>query len=223
MNDYVITKKQLSYFVTFESLDFVGKGTQISLLKKYYKDKMSNRKVIFTREPGGTPISEKIRSLILDPENESMTARTEALLYSASRNQHVNQVIKPNLEKGNIVISDRYVHSSYVYQGIARALGYDEIVNLNEFATEGIMPDITFVLMLEFDKWLERKATRKSLDRIEKEDVAFFKSIHEGFETLTKEKNIYYIDANGTPEEIHEKIVEILETKMNEKYGLLAV
>ena len=197
------------FFITFESLDFVGKGTQIDLLKKYFKRK--NKEVVFTREPGGTYISERIRKLILDPINFEMTARTEALLYSASRNQHVNQVIKPHLKRGKIVVSDRYVHSSYVYQGIARELGYDEIVNLNEFATEGVMPNITFVLMLDFKTWLERKANRKSLDRIEKEDIKFFKKIHRGFEYLTKEKNIIYIDANGTPKEVHKRIINELE------------
>jgi dTMP kinase len=207
-------KSKQGFLISLEALDFGGKSTQIELLKDFFKNKSLDCEVVFSREPGGTIISEEIRTILLNPNFKEMTDRTEALLYAASRNQHVNEVIKPNLEKGNIIVTDRYVHSSYIYQGVGRGLGVDTVIGLNDFATEGVMPDITFVLMLEFDKWLERKEKQSDLDRLESESIDFFKKIHNGFEKVTQNENVYYINANGTPKEIHKNIIKILNDKI---------
>ena len=128
-------------FITVEGTDGAGKSTQIQLLTDYLKSK--GRNVILKREPGGTEISEKIRELILDVNNKEMSDVAEALLYAASRAQLVQQVIKPALVKGEVVICDRFVDSSIVYQGIARGLGKNMVEEINRFAIDGIMPDIT--------------------------------------------------------------------------------
>ena len=128
-------------FITVEGTDGSGKSTQLKLLMDYLGTK--NCDVVFTREPGGTEISEKIRDVILDINNKEMTDMTEALLYAAARAQHVQQKIIPAINEGKVVICDRFVDSSIAYQGAARGLGTDNIMQINSFALNGIMPDLT--------------------------------------------------------------------------------
>ena len=137
-------------FITFEGSDGSGKSTQLTLLKEYLTNK--GIKIITLREPGGVAISEKIRSIILDNRNTEMNPVTEMLLYAASRAQLVSQLIKPSLENGITVICDRFVDSSYVYQGLARGLGMDTVKLVNNIATGNIMPDITF-LWIQTPNW----------------------------------------------------------------------
>ncbi|WP_427337703.1 dTMP kinase [Caloranaerobacter sp. DY30410] len=166
-------------FITIEGPDGSGKSTQIRLLEEYLKDKGYN--VVVTREPGGTRISEDIRKVILDTSNTNMSPHTEALLYAASRAQHVYETILPALRKGKIVICDRFVDSSLVYQGFARGLGIEKIKEINDFATEGLEPDITLFFDIDVDVALKRIGNRTTRDRLDKENVEFHRKVYEGY------------------------------------------
>lgn len=146
--------------IVFEGMDGAGKTTQIQLLKRYFEDK--DIEVVVTREPGGTKIGEKIRNVILDVENKEMDDICEALLYAASRAQLVNEVIIPSLNSGKVVICDRFVESSIVYQGYARGIGEDKIEIINNIATKGIVPDAVFLLMLPAEEGIKRKRKKRN-------------------------------------------------------------
>lgn len=197
-------------FITFEGPDGSGKSTQIALLSDYLKKK--GFKVLNTREPGGTDISEQIRKIILNPENEDMNDMTEALLYAAARAQHVAQLIKPALEDGFIVISDRFMDSSIAYQGYARALG-DSVRVINEYAVQGITPDLTFFMDLSAEEGIARVAKRHNLDRLEQEDLSFHRAVYDGYLKLAEIYKDRYvrIDASGSIEEVSEKIIRIFD------------
>lgn len=182
-------------FITLEGPDGAGKTTQIKMLREYLEKK--GFEVIITREPGGTKISEKIRNVILDPDNKEMNAVCEALLYAASRAQLVGEVILPALEAGKVVIADRFVDSSIVYQGIARGLGEDMIENINYFATTGKEPDITFLINISPEIGIQRKHSDGKLDRLEQENIMFHNKVHEGYNKL-KGKYNRIIEINGT-------------------------
>ncbi len=193
------------FFITFEGPDGSGKTTQIRLLKDYLTGKGYD--VVLTREPGGTEISEKIRSIILDPENKEMDAMTEALLYSASRAQHVAQLIRPSIDAGKIVLSDRFMDSSIAYQGYARGLG-DCVRVINEYAVQGCHPDLTFFMDLTPAEGLARAENRQKLDRLELEALSFHESVYQGYLQLAEiYKNRYvHIDAKLSVEEIAAQI-----------------
>ena len=159
------------YFITFEGPDGAGKSTQIEYLKEYLEDR--GLEYLFTREPGGTRISEKIRDMLLDKENCDLTARTEALLYAASRAQLVEDVIQPALNEGKIVVSDRYIDSSIAYQGFGRDLG-EKVTEINKFAVNDLEPDLTFLLMISPDD-VKARLDQQNLDRLESEDFDFKK------------------------------------------------
>jgi len=196
--------------VTFEGPDGSGKTTQIELLKKYLND--IGIEVIKTREPGGTEISEKIREIILDNKNSSMCDMCEALLYAASRAQLVNEVIKPALKEGKIVICDRFVESSIIYQGIGRNLGIERIKGINEAALNGLKADLTIMLTIPYEEGLKRKENQRALDRLENSGDEFHKKVFYGYmEIANKYDNIKVVDANRSIEEIHKDIVKIME------------
>jgi dTMP kinase len=196
--------------ITFEGPDGSGKTTQISMLKEYLSSK--GFEVIFTREPGGTNISEKIRHIILDNKNSEMSAMCEALLYASSRAQLVNEVIEPALSKGKIVVMDRFVESSIVYQGIGRRLGVERIRSINDAATEGLKPDITFLLTIPFEEGLKRKSKQQSFDRLENSGDDFHRRVYEGYMSLANSANyIKTVDADRAVEDIHKDIVEIIK------------
>ena len=198
-------------FITMEGIDGSGKTTQINLLNDYFKQKGFD--VVLVREPGGTIISEKIREIILDIKNKDMTYVTEALLYAASRAQLVAQVIVPAIKKGAIVLCDRFVDSSIVYQGVARDLGVDVIKNINNVATGGLQPDITFFLDLQYKEAIKRKKEQKKLDRLESEKELFYKNVYNGYKMLLDENDnrIKNIDATLPIEDIYEKIKNEIE------------
>ncbi len=198
-------------FITMEGTDGAGKSTQLKLLNDYLKKKGFN--VVLVREPGSTNIGEKIRNIILDIENKEMNCMTEALLYAASRAQLVNQVIVPELKKGSIVICDRFVDSSIVYQGIARNIGIDIIKKINNIATGGLIPDITFFLDLAPDKAIERKKEQKELDRLESEKDYFYKKVYEGYKILIEQNSerIKVINALQSIDKVHKNIIDNLE------------
>lgn len=202
-------------FITFEGPDGCGKTSIINLLKEYYKD---NKKVFFTREPGGTKISEKIRDIILSKENKEMSERTEALLYAASRSQHVDEFIKPNLEKGNIIISDRFVLSSLAYQGGGRNLGIEDVKKINDFATNGISPDLVFFFYVDPITTLKRKSQTKDADRLELSGDTFHKRVYDTYmnllDQMKEKKFLRKIDATKDLLIVFENVKNILDKEM---------
>jgi len=201
-------------FITFEGPDGSGKTTQIRLLEKYFEEKGYD--ILITREPGGTNISEQIRRIILDKNNIEMDRTTEALLYAASRAQHVAEVIKPALIEGKAIICDRFVDSSIVYQGIGRKLGIDFIKRINDMATGGIEPDITFLMKISPKLGLSRKFSSDECNRLDMEKLEFHNQVYEGYiqlENLYKER-IIGIDASKSIEEIHNAIINIVGNKL---------
>ncbi len=194
-------------FITIEGPDGSGKSTQVELLQKYLKAKGKN--IVITREPGGTRIGEMIRNIILDRENTEMDYVAEALLYAASRAQHVEQIIKPALLKGDVVICDRYVDSSIVYQGVGRGLG-ESVSIINEIAIKGCMPDITFLFKLDPSIG---KGRIKAEDRLEMEKMEYHNKVYEGYLELEKRypERIKGIDASREIHVIHEEIKKYIE------------
>ena len=156
------------WFITFEGPDGSGKTTISNNV--YQQLKTEGFDVIYTREPGGIEIAEKIRDIILDPKNTAMDKKTEALLYAASRRQHLVEKILPALKENKIVICDRFVDSSLAYQGVGREIGIKEVLSINEFAIEGTYPDLTIFLDIDPLKGLSRIADRHYRDRLDRED-----------------------------------------------------
>lgn len=201
------------YFISFEGGDGSGKSTQIQILREFLEERGYD--VILTREPGGTPISEKIRSIILDKANSEMDDMTEALLYAAARAQLVSQIIRPALEEGKVVICDRFVDSSMVYQAYARGLG-DSVKTINAFAVGDCMPDLTILLKVNPQVGSSRIGNRER-DRIELASSDFHKKVYEGYLQLEKlyPERIVGIDAADTIENISgiisERIAGLLE------------
>ena len=201
------------YFISFEGGDGSGKSTQIQILREFLEERGYD--VILTREPGGTPISEKIRSIILDKANSEMDDMTEALLYAAARAQLVSQIIRPALEEGKVVICDRFVDSSMAYQAYARGLG-DSVKTINAFAVGDCMPDLTILLKVNPQVGSSRIGNRER-DRIELASSDFHKKVYEGYLQLEKlyPERIDGIDAADTIENISgiisERIAGLLE------------
>ena len=169
-------------FITMEGPDGAGKTTQIERLKAYLAEKGYD--VLLTREPGGTAISEEVREILLDPAHKEMKPATELLLYAAARAQLVGEVIGPAVEAGKAVISDRFVDSSVVYQGIARNLGVETVYAVNRPAIGEYMPDVTFLLDLPAEVGIARKKNQAELDRMEQESIEFHKKVAEGYRIL---------------------------------------
>jgi len=201
-------------FITFEGGDGAGKSTQIDLLADHLRSR--GCEVLLTREPGGTKISEKIRGVLLDPENREMAPVTEMMLYAAARAQLVAEVIKPALSEGKVVICDRFLDSSLAYQSYGRDLG-DAVLEVNQYAIDGCMPDVTIYLRVDPQTGRQRIQTRDQ-DRIESESERFHDRVHEGYEQLCLRypDRITAIDAGGTIEEISQAIREEVTGKIND-------
>lgn len=182
-------------FITMEGPDGAGKTTQIERLKTYLTE--AGYDVLLTREPGGTVISEAVRGILLDPAHKEMKPSTELLLYAAARAQLVGEVIGPAVEAGKAVISDRFVDSSVVYQGIARGLGVETVYEVNRPAIGAYMPDVTFLLDLPAEVGIARKKNQAELDRMEQESIEFHRKVAEGYRTLAARdpERILTIDA----------------------------
>lgn len=194
-------------FITFEGIEGCGKSTQANLLYDFLTSK--NIECVLTHEPGGTPISEKIRELLLDRKNVDMVPLTELFLYYASRSQHTFEVIKPALKAGKIVISDRYFDSTVAYQGEGRNIPKQKLIEVNNFATGGLIPQITFLFDIPAETGLKRI---KEMDRIESEDLEFHNRVRAAFLTIARDNpdRVKIIDGMQPIDDIHKQIVNIL-------------
>ncbi len=169
-------------FITLEGPDGSGKTTVSQYLQKALTERGFD--VVYTREPGGIEISEQIRHVILDPKNTAMDVKTEALLYAASRRQHLIEKVLPALHEGKLVLCDRFVDSSLAYQGVGRGIGFDEVLSINSFAIEGKFPDITLYFDLPAEVGLDRIANRHFLDRLDQEEITFHQRVVEGYQEV---------------------------------------
>jgi dTMP kinase len=199
------------FFVAFEGGEGAGKSTQMSAFVQWLTARGDD--VVTTREPGGTQIGDRIRDILLDSGASEMDARTEALLYAADRAQHVAEIIRPALTKGQIVISDRFIDSSLAYQGHARGLGIEEIMDISVWGTTGLLPDLVFYLRVAPDVGLGRKSEER--DRIEGEDGDFHLRVANAYEELARRfpDRFVVVDADRPPSEVHREIVEIFEER----------
>ncbi len=193
-------------FITFEGIDGCGKSTQFEKVRDYFQEQ--GRDFIVVREPGGTTVGEKIREILLDKKNDSMTSLAELLLYEAARAQITEEVIGPALKAGTSVLCDRFFDSTSAYQGYARGLGSELTDTLNKIATAGITPDITFLLDLDTETAYNRRHNRgEAEDRLEALGNSFQDKVRAGYlECAKKDDRIKVIDAKGTPDQIFEEI-----------------
>ena len=204
-------------FITFEGPDGSGKST---IIKKVYEKLINDGfDIVLTREPGGTPIAEKIRDIILDNSNVALDARTEALLYAASRRQHLVEKIRPALKEGKIVLCDRFLDSSLAYQGGGRNLGVQNVLNINLFATENTYPDLTLLFDIDPELGLKRVSQDKKrvADRLDNENENFHEKVYSTFKEIvnTNNQRIITIDASKSIEEVTECAYKSIKEKLN--------
>ena len=196
-------------FVTFEGIDGSGKSTQADLLREWLEQQ--GHKVVATREPGGTPLGERVRELLLD--GDAMAPWTEAALFTAARAELVEHVIGPALADGADVVCDRYVDSSLAYQGVARGLGVERVLGFNVEAVRGMLPDVTFLLLVDVDEARKRSAAAR--DRIEQEGDAFLSLVDNGYRQLAGlfPHRIVAIEAGGPVHDIAKEIREQVQQR----------
>lgn len=204
-------------FITFEGPDGSGKST---VIKKVYEKLINDGyPIVLTREPGGTPVAEKIRNVILDNDNTALDARTEALLYAASRRQHLVEKIWPALREGKIVLCDRFLDSSLAYQGGGRHLGIENVLNVNLFATENTYPDLTLFFNISPEEGLKRVSADKKrvADRLDNENENFHHDVYNAFlKVVNDNKNrIVVIDATKSVDEVVDSAYKIIKDRLN--------
>lgn len=200
------------YFLTFEGPEGSGKSTMNEKIAQALQEKGYD--VVITREPGGIDIAEQIRKVILDVDNTKMDKRTEALLYAAARRQHLVEKVIPALAEGKIVLCDRFVHSSLAYQGVARGIGVEEVMQINEFAIEGYMPDAVLYFDIEPALGLERIAqnSEREINRLDKEALSFHKMVRSAYlDMQKKDKNMVLIDASQSIENVFAQTMHVIE------------
>ena len=206
-----------SYFISFEGPDGSGKSTVLKQVVAEIGPRLKTQYLV-TREPGGSKIAEKIRQLILDPVNEEMSAKTEALLYAASRSQHMFETVIPALKAGKIVFSDRFVDSSLAYQGAGRELGIAAVKQINDFATSKIEPDLTIFLDVKPQVGLTRIAKERAgkEDRLEQEKLNFHQKVYQGYQEVIKAhpERIKVVDANKPFNLVVEDCVKIIANRL---------
>lgn len=200
-------------FITIEGPEGSGKTTLLRDILPHLHDR--GRNIVVTREPGGIEIAEKIRTLIHDPAHTMMDARTEALLYAAARRQHLVEKVMPALKEGAIVLCDRFIDSSLAYQGYARGLGIDNVYEINRFATEDCMPDLTIYLDIQPSLGLERihGDEQREINRLDMEDISFHQKVREGYLHILKRfpNRIVRIDAARSKEEVLKDVRDRIE------------
>lgn len=202
-------------FITIEGGEGAGKSSLIEKLAHTMLER--GHKPIVTREPGGIPIAEKIRSVILDTEHVNMDARTEALLYAAARRQHLVEKVLPALEQGHIVLCDRFIDSSLAYQGFARGLGMEDVWSINEFAIQGAMPQLTIYMDISPEEGLSRiaRAAEREVNRLDLENHSFHEKVREGYKQLVKRHSdrIVQINAEQSPDEVFHDVLEAIDRR----------
>lgn len=198
-------------FITVEGMDGCGKTTQLSNIVNYLKER--GKEVITTREPGGTDLGEQIRTVLLDIGNKNMNSVAELMLYAAARAQLVEKLIKPALEEGKIVICDRFVDSSIVYQGYGRNLGVKMVEEINMFALQGCNPDLTLFFDISPDEVMGRKIGTEKEDRMEAEAMEFHNRVYSGYIELAErnKERIKIINARKTIEEVFSEVKNLLD------------
>jgi len=210
-------------FITFEGPEGSGKTSAANEVIRILVARGYD--VLYTREPGGTPIAEEIRNIILDKKNTALDARAEALLYAASRRQHLIEKVWPALKEGKIVISDRFLDSSLAYQGAARKIGIENVLNINLFATEGTFPDLTLLFDITPEKGLERIAVNKKreVNRLDLEALEFHRQVRETFLELAKKYRERYvvIDASKTLPEVVGVALNVILDRLEQKHARL--
>ncbi|HWC32137.1 MAG TPA: dTMP kinase, partial [Actinomycetota bacterium] len=196
-------------FIVFEGVEGAGKGTQIRLAKDFLEGKGLD--VLVTREPGGTGLGERLRASLLETGDEGIDYRAEALMFAASRAQHVSRVIRPALEEGKVVLCDRYLDSSLAYQGTGRGLGEQDVLSLNVWATQGLFPDLVILLHIEPDKGLARAA--RIPDRIEAEDEKFHMKVADAFVRIAEDhpERFVVVPADDPPDVVQKRVQDALE------------
>ncbi len=204
-------------FITFEGPDGSGKTTAANEVCARLEE--AGYEVVHTREPGGIAISEDIRSIILDPKNTMMDARTEALLYAASRRQHLVEKVFPAVKEGKIVICERFVDSSLAYQGYGRQLGFDEVLSINLFAIDNTYPDLTIYLDVDEEVGLSRLSGRSFKDRLDQESIEFHHRVCEGYKEVLRRfgDRIKVVDASKSKEEVVEASLQIIMELINDQ------
>lgn len=203
------------FFITLEGPDGCGKSTVATAIVK--KLILEGIEVVHTREPGGIEIAEEIRNVILDPKNTAMDAKTEALLYAASRRQHLVEKVFPAINDGKVVICERFVDSSLAYQGFGRSIGFDEVLSINLFAIDNNYPDLTIFLDVDEQVGLDRLKDRSFKDRLDQESIDFHHRVKEGYkEVLNKFKErIKIVDAGQALEKVIEDTYQIVMDLIN--------
>jgi dTMP kinase len=216
-------EQPLSLFITFEGVEGSGKTTQIQRLKKHLIQKGIPCKV--TREPGGCPIGEKVRKILLNPDHREMAPLSELLLYEAARAQHVKEVIEPFLKKGGVILCDRFSDATIAYQGYGRGIDLKWIERLNHFSSRGIKPDVTFLLDCPSDVGLKRALKRNRTlkkekeERFEKEKIQFHQQVRKGYLAIAKKEpsRVKVIDTRVGEDRVFEKIRKIVDNLIGSK------
>jgi dTMP kinase len=212
----------MAFFITLEGVEGCGKTTQTALLAGWLRER--GHQITITREPGGCPVSNRIRAILLDPANSAITADTELFLYAAARSQHVAEVIKPALDNGISVICDRFTDATLAYQGYARGLDLDKIKHLNQLAAGAVSPDLTLLLDYPTDAGL-RRARQRNQDhatdnegRFECEAIAFHQRVRHGYlELAASDSRIQILDAQGDIETVHTRVIEIIDRFLRQR------
>jgi dTMP kinase len=203
------------FFITFEGIEGSGKTTQIRLLADYLQNK--GYEVLVSREPGGTPLGEKIRNLLLDPQYDFMDYRTEVLLYAADRAQHVKEKIKPALGKGKIVISDRFADSNLAYQAAGRGLDYEMVYQINDWVIDSTWPDLTFILDIDIKEGLNRARSQSSEaegDRLEREVDEFHQRVRDAYLKMAEKERFALVNAGESIENVQKNIENIISRRL---------
>ena len=203
-------------FITIEGPEGSGKTTAVNYAVQKLEE--MGYQIVRTREPGGTPIAEEIRNVIHHKKNTAMDPRTEALLYAASRRQHLVEKVIPALKEGKLVLCDRFIDSSLAYQGGAREIGIDNVYNMNLFATEGMLPDLTILFDIKPEEGLARIAanSQREVNRLDVEKLAFHNKVHDSFHELAKKfpERFVIIDASKSPDEVFEESYKAIEDRL---------
>ncbi|NES85848.1 MAG: dTMP kinase [Moorea sp. SIO2B7] len=208
--------------IVFEGTEGGGKTSQMKRSHDWLKTQLGDEvPILMTREPGGTALGVGLRQILLEEDSLSLHHRAELLLYAADRAQHVEEVLKPNLEKGAIILSDRYTDSTIAYQGYGRGISSSLITKLNEIATGGLESDLTIWLDVDVETGLKRARKRGTADRMEQANLAFHQRVHQGFTELAKAypQRIVRVDANVSEIEVQQQIQEILRLRIGD-WGL---